>query len=97
MELSRNTFEQLSTLKKYNVEFEPTAYDYKERVCISIKGGAYSSVYYWYEISRLSNGKEYVHFNQRYSANNGRCDKGWTCGYNFTERIERDLKKANLI
>ena len=79
MELSRNTFEQLSTLKKYTVEFEPTAYDYKERVSVLVKGGAYGGVYYWFDISNYGDGKEYVFFNQRYSPNNGRCDRGFTC------------------
>jgi len=96
MKLSRNTFEQLSTLDKYNVEINPSAYNYKDRVCISVNGGAYSSVFYWFEINNF-NGNEYVSFDQRYSPNNGRCDKGWTCGYNFQKRMERDLKKANLI
>ena len=96
MTLTRKTFEQLSALDKYNVEFESTAYNYKERACISINGGAYGSVFYWFEICNL-NGNEYVSFDQRYSSNNGRCDKGWTCGYNFQKRMEKDLKKANLI
>ncbi len=96
MEISRNTFEQLSTLKKYNVEFGSTSYSYEERVRILTQGGKYGGVYYWFTISTL-NGNQYVEFDQRFSPNNGRCDRGWTCGYNFRKRMERDLKKANLI
>ncbi len=101
MNISRKTFEQLSTLDKYNVEFQSTPYNFpqftKERVCISINGTGRSGVYYYFEVSNYGTGKEYVHFTKRYSMNTGKGSRGWTCGYNFKQRMERDLEKANLI
>jgi hypothetical protein len=103
MELTRNTFEQLSTLDKYRVEFRESpsesieGYSTVKYVSVSPKGGRYSGVFYWFKISIYDDSTDFVEFEQRYSQNNGRCDKGWTCGYNFRKRMERDLQKANLI
>jgi len=97
MKITRNTFKQLSTLKKYNVEFQSTPYDYKERVCISTNNTGYGFVFYYFEISNYGNGKEYVHFKKRYSMNTGKGSRSFTVGYNFEKRIVKDLEKANLI
>ena len=103
MELTRNTFEQLSTLDKYRVEFTESPSESisefmtVEYVSVSPQGGAYGSVFYWFKISTYDDSTDYVQFDQRYSPNNGKMSRGWTCGYNFIKRMERDLEKANLI
>ena len=97
MKITRNTFKQLSTLKKYNVEFQSTPYNYKERVRISVNGTGRASVFYYFEVSNYGTGKEYVQFIKRYSMNNGKGSRSFTTGYNFEKRIVRDLEKANLI
>jgi hypothetical protein len=97
MKITKDTFKQLSTLKKYNVEFQSTPYNYKERVCISTNGTGYADVFYYFEVSNYGTGKEYVSFIKRYSMNTGKGSRSFTAGYNFEKRIVRDLQKANLI
>lgn len=92
MKNPENKFNLLSTLDKYEVKFHET--DYETYVQVSVTNSRRGGVYYWY---RLSTDKSFAFFEQRYSQNNGKCSRGWTCGYNFTQRMERDLEKANLI
>jgi hypothetical protein len=92
MEMSENKFKLLATLDKYEVKFHDQEYD--TYVQVSVTNSRRGGVYYWF---RLNIDKTFAFFEQRYSQNNGRCDRGWTCGYNFRQRMERDLQKANLI
>ncbi len=90
--MSENKFNLLSTLEKYEVKFHNDGYS--TYVQVSVTNTRRGGVYYWFE---LNTDKTYAFFKQRYSQNNGKCDRGFTCGYNFENRMERDLKKANLI
>ena len=92
MAMSENKFNLLSTLEKYEVKFHND--EFNTYVQVSVTNTRRGGVYYWF---RLNTDKTFAFFEQRYSQNNGRCDRGWTCGYKFTERMERDLKKSNLI
>ena len=87
-----NKFNLLSTLDKYEVKFVER--NDETYVRVSVTNSRRSGVYYWFSFNL---DKTYAFFEQRYSTNNGKCSRGWTCGYNFTQRIEKDLKKANLI
>ena len=92
MKNPENKFNLLSTLDKYEVKFvERNGETY---VRVSVTNSRRGGVYYWFSFNL---DKSFAFFEQRYSTNNGKCSRGWTCGYNFTQRIERDLKKANLI
>jgi len=101
MEITRNTFEKLSVLDKYIVEFQKSSYEsnpeYRTVEYVYVKTSNLNGVYHCFKISTYNDSSDYVQFVERFSEKNGKTSKGWTFGYNFKKRIERDLKKSNLI
>ena len=97
MTITRNTFEKLATLDKYNVEFYDARGEMTKSVKINLNNTARGGVDYWFFIKAYDTVNEYVSFALRYSFNTGKCSKNFSCGFNFEKRMIRDLQKANLI
>ena len=96
MKLTRNTFEKLATLDKYDVCFEKH-FDRFEVVEIETFTPSGYWVIHSFWIDNVNTIIESVEYLGRYTQKRRRTDKSKKIGQAFIKRITKDLQKANLI